>query len=301
MFTLAFAAAVSVEFVQNGFAAEWFAVRTGTAPSAYARAMDAAKEVADDRETIVAMNSVDGLAAQSETPTALLTLLGRLPERLEFQGAKSAAQKIAEEIAKVPTESRDSFRAMAAPRTTHAVNLLKKELAADPRLLQRIAEDLHIELGDTVVRVLVVPAAPRPGAATYRTPQGPLCVVGLLGFAEHELLEAVAHEAAHAMDDLSRAQDSLLNRLRKALADANVPSTDPRTRDVPHAVVFAAVAHRVKEAKGPRYVPYGDAHGAYARLGQAARVVNEVWPHRGTLEETVAEIVRRIMGESGAR
>jgi hypothetical protein len=258
--------------------------------------MDAAKEVADDRETIVAMSSVDGLAAQAESPAALTTLLGRLPDRLEFQGAKNAAQRIADEIARVPTEARDAFLSSVAPRTTHAVNYLKREFASAPNLLGEIAGDLGVSLDSAVVRVLVVPAAPRPGAATYRTPQGPLCVVGLLRFAEHELLEATAHEAAHAMDELSRGQETFLNRLRKALTEANVPSTDPRTRDVPHAVIFAAVAHRVKAAKGARYVPYGEAHGAYARMGQAARVVNEVWPMRGAMDETVGEIVRRIVG-----
>jgi hypothetical protein len=256
--------------------------------------MDAAKEVPDDRETIVAMGSVDGLAAQSDSPVALVSLLDRLPERLEFQGAKSAAKKIAEEIGKVPGEEREEFLSSVAPRTTHAANLLKRELADSPRLLDLVAADLGIELQSATVRVLVVPAAPRPGAATYRTPEGPLCVVGLLGFAEHELLEAMAHEAAHAMDELSREQDTLLNRLRRALAEASVPASDPRTRDVPHAVVFAAVAARVKQAKGPRYVPFGEAHGTYARMGQAARVVNEVWPNRGSMDETVREIVRRI-------
>jgi hypothetical protein len=104
----------------------------------------------------------------------------------------------------------------------------------------------------------------------------------------------MAHEVAHAMDDLSRDQDTLLNRLRKALAEANVPSSDARMRDVPHAVIFAVAADRVGRLKGKGYVPYGKAHGAYARMGETAIVVNEIWAKRGTIEERVAEIVRRL-------
>jgi hypothetical protein len=296
MVTAALALAITVQFVENPFAVEWFAVRTGTAPSAYARAMDVAKQVADDRETIVAMSSVDGLAAQVETPSALVSLLGRLPDRLEFQNAKSTAQRMAEEIGKVPVEEREKLVAASAQRLNHARNMLRNELAQYPRLLNDIASDFGVSLGDASVRVLLVPAAPRPGAATYRTQKGPLCVVGLLGFAEHELLEAMAHEVAHAMDDLSGEQDTLLDRLRKALADANVPSSDPRTRDVPHAVVFVATAARVKALKGRGYVPYGEAHGTYSRMGESAKVVNEIWTKGGTMEERVSEIVKRLGG-----
>jgi hypothetical protein len=296
MVTLALAAAITVQFVENPFAVEWFAVRTGTAPSAYARAMDVAKQIADDRETIVAMSSVDGLAAQVETPAALVSMLGRLPDRLEFEGAKSTAKRMADEIGKVPLEEREKLVASSAQRLSHARNLLRNELGRHPRLLDEIASDLNASLNDASVRVLLVPAAPRPGAATYRTQKGPLCVIGLLGFAEHELLEAMAHEVAHAMDDLSRDQDTLLNRLRKALAEANVPSTDPRTRDVPHAVIFAAAAARVKALKGRGYVPYGEAHGTYSRMGETAKVVIEIWAKGGTMEDRVAEITKRLAG-----
>jgi hypothetical protein len=296
MVTVALSLAITVQFVENPFAVEWFAVRTGTASSVYARAMDAAKLIADDRETIVAMSSVDGLAAQVETPAALVSLLGRLPDRLEFENAKSTAQRIAEEIGKVPGGEREKLVFASAQRLTHARNLLRNELAHYPRLLDDIASDLSVALNDASVRVLLVPAAPRPGAATYRTQNGPLCVVGLLGFAEHELLEAMAHEVAHAMDDLSRDQDTLLNRLRKALAEANVPSSDPRTRDVPHAVIFAATAARVKAVKGRGYVPYGQAHGTYSRMGETAKVVNEIWAMGGTMEERIAQIVNRLGG-----
>lgn len=296
MVTFALAVAITVQFVENRFAVEWFAVRTGTAPSAYGKAMDAAKELADDRETIVAMSNVDGLAAQVDSPAGLASMLGRLPDRLEFQGAKSVAKRMADEIGKVPSNERDRLVASSAQRLSHARNLLRNELARHPRLLDDIAADLGIALKDASVRVLLVPAAPRPGAATYRTHSGPICVVGLLGFAEHELLEAMAHEVAHAMDDLSGDQSTLLSRLRKALADANVPSTDPRTRDVPHAVIFAAAAARVEAAKGRGYVPYGEAHGTYSRMGETAKVVNEIWAKGGTMEERVVEIVKRLGG-----
>ena len=115
---------------------------------------------------------------------------------------------------------------------------------------------------------------------------------------EEQLLQrrGLAHEAAHALDDLSREQDTLLNRLRKALAEANIPSSDPRTRDVPHAVIFAAAAARVGETKGKGYVPYGQAHGAYARMGETAKVVTEIWAKGGSIEDRVNEIVRRLGG-----
>jgi hypothetical protein len=295
MIGLLVAATISVDFVQNSFADEWFAVRTGTAPAPYAKAMDVAKEVADDRSALAAMGSIDGLAAQAGSSAELVSLLGQLPDRLEFQTVKGVARRVAEEIAKVRLEAREAFKAEYSPRTLHAANLLRKELHAAPGLLDKIAGDLEIKLDSVSVRVLIVPAAPRPGAATYRTPKGPLCVVGMLGFAEHELLEAVAHEVTHAMDELSRGQDTVLNRLRKRLEEREVTASDPRYRDLPHALIFVAAAARVAEVKGPRYVPYGEAQGAYLRLGEPARIVRGVWPEKKG-DEAINEIVRKTLG-----
>ncbi len=294
MLAFALAATVTVQFTTNDFVLEWYAVRTSTAPTAYQQAMDAAKEVPDDSTTLLAMNSVDGMAAQAGSPVEFVSLLSRLPDRLEFKNAVSASRQIADEIAKVPQEKRDEFRAAASARVAHATNLLQSQFQKHGALLNLIASDLGIRLEPVTVKVLVVTAAPRPGASTYRTPDGPLCVVGLLGFAEHELLEAVVHEATHAMDELSKGQDTLLNKLRKALSDAGVDPTDPRTRDVPHAVIFVAAATRVIEALGRGYVPYGESQGAYARMGNASKVVNEVWAGRRSIDDAVSEIVRRV-------
>jgi hypothetical protein len=242
------------------------------------------------------MGSVDGLAAQAHSSAELVSLLARLPDRLEFQTVKGVARRVSEEIAKVKLEAREAFKAEYSPRTLHAANLLRKELDAAPGLLDGIAADLEIKLSPVAIRVLIVPAAPRPGASTYRTPSGPLCVVGMLGFAEHELLEAVAHEATHAMDELSRGQDTVLARLRKKLEERQVTASDPRYRDLPHSLIFVAAAERVSIAKGPKYIPYGEAQGAYARIGQPAKVVREVWPGRKSADAAIEEMVRRTLG-----
>jgi hypothetical protein len=301
MLAFALAATVTVQFTTNDFALEWYAVRTNTAPAAYQQAMDVAKEVPDDRTSLLAMNNVDGLAAQSGSPVEFVSLLSHLPDRLEFKNAVNASRQIADEITKVPQENRDEFVKASRARVAHATNLLRSQLQTHSSLLDLIASDLGIKLEPTAIKVLVVTAAPRPGASTFRTTDGPLCVVGLLGFAEHELLEVVAHEATHAMDELSRRQDTLLARLRRSLTEAGVDPTDPRTRDVPHAVVFAAAAARVRGALGDDYVPFGEAHGAYERMGDASKAVNAVWANRGTTDETVAEIVRRVIGTTAKR
>lgn len=287
-------ATLSLSFMQNDFAVEWFAVRSGSAPAAYGAALEVAREVPKDRAGLLAMGAIDGLAAVSREDT-FLPAIESLPERPEFASARASAKAIAKAILAIPREKRREFLDGARSKRDAARRSIEAELKAHAGLLDGIAADLGMKVEKAEVLVLLVSNAPSPGAATYRTVEGPVCVVGLASFKPEELMEAVAHEATHALDELTKGQDTLLNKLRKSLVLRGVAATDPLMRDAPHAVVFAAAAARVRAAKGKDYVPYGESHGAYARMGRTATVVNEVWAQSGTADEKVAEIVRRLV------
>jgi hypothetical protein len=65
---------------------------------------------------------------------------------------------------------------------------------------------------------------------------------------------------------------------------------------LPHALIFVEAAERVGEVKGSKYVPYGEAQGAYGRMGESARIVKEAWQGRRSTAEAVRQIVDRAVG-----
>lgn len=290
---LLFVASSPVYFMENGFAVQWYAVRSGIAGAGYERAIELAK-TPDDRAARLAMANVDGLAAIARNADEFVTSLGRLPSRAEFDAAKERAVAVAGEIKKAPSLVDRFSKELSSARST-----CEGHIARNAGMFAQIAKDLKINEPKASFLVLLVPDAPAPGAATFRSAEGGVCVIGVRSFKRDELFEAVLHEATHAMDDADRTGDNMLGRIRKSLAEHGIESTSPLMRDVPHAVIFAAADSRARQALGKDYVPFGVAHGAYTRMGIVAKVVLEVWTKYVTgamsADAAVKEIVERCV------
>jgi hypothetical protein len=147
-------------------------------------------------------------------------------------------------------------------------------------LLEPTLAALGIDIGRGVARLELVPLAPPPGAMTYRTPDGPLSIVGVRGLDEATLLEVCLHEAIHAFDALPAPEPApdALTRLRRALTDAGLDPRDPRFRDAWHTLFFVHAAEMVRRDGRPAYVDYAERSGVYERTGPAARLARREWP-----------------------
>jgi hypothetical protein len=298
MTALLLLATAKLTFLENDFAQQWFAVRSGTAVEGYGPAVELARTAGKDRSQMLAMGALDGFASVSPGPSEFRAAIKGFAQRPGFEDAVALASKIAHEIEKLGREGRERLVAAEKP----ALDLAKARIN-DPARIERAidlaAKDFGFSQQDPPILVLLVPDAPAPGAATYRTIEGPVCVIGVASFKGDELFEAVVHEAMHALDERDKDGDHALNKLRKALAASGVATTDSRYRELPHAVIFATAAYRAKQAIGESYVPFGASHGAYGRMSEAARGAIGAWDAklRGeqTTDQAIVDIVKQAL------
>ncbi|MEX2242306.1 MAG: hypothetical protein WD716_00520 [Fimbriimonadaceae bacterium] len=297
MTALLLLATAKLTFLDNHFAQQWFAVRSGTTVEGYGPAVELARTAGKDRSQMLAMGALDGIASVSPGPSEFRAAIKGSAQRPGFEDAVALATKIADEIEKLGRKGRERLVAAEKPaldRTKARLN----DSASVEGAIDLAAKDIGFSQQDPPILVLLVPDAPAPGAATYRTIEGPVCVIGVASFKGDEVVEAVVHEAMHALDERHKDEDSALNRLRKALTSKGVATTDPRYREAPHAVIFATAAYRAKQDIGKGYVPFGVSHGAYERMGEATRAAIEIWERRlggtQTTDQAIERIVERV-------
>lgn len=290
-----------VDFMTNHFGLQWCAIRSGVASAPFEKAVEDAKLQDADRDTRLAMAVIDGQACIAPSVDVFISNLERLPKRPGFDAAKSKAVRVANEIKRLGTAARTKLVESFDTEIGRARESLTMRVEKTPRVFADIAGDLQMKSPKSRFLVLLVPDAPAPGAATYRSVDGGVCVIGVRSFKDDELFESLLHEATHAMDDADTSGDNMLGRVRKALSSRGVSPTDPLMRDVPHAMIFAAAEHRAKLILGKDYVPFGVAHGAYERMGRVATVVRDAWTRyvagKATADATVEAIVSGVTAQ----
>ena len=160
---------------------------------------------------------------------------------------------------------------------------------------------------DGVERTMTAPVVPsevftRPGEGS-RTPipmqgeEGAGCYVHVrasFGSAS-QLVETILHEATHALDVAG--ESDVLDQLRERLERAGIDRTDRLWRDVPHALIFVEAGEVVRRVVDPEHVHYGEAAGAYARIGEAGAVVRRVWTAHLDGEIELESALERIVAE----
>lgn len=169
-----------------------------------------------------------------------------------------------------------------------------------PSCIARICELLGITDPAKPIPVYLVCASPPPGGFTALSPQfGAVCIVSIDAHQGSALVEATLHEAIHALDSHTRQQEppTVLQALRKALAEAGVGATDARMRDVPHTLIFAVAAHVTRTSVDASHVAYGETGGYYAKVADAREAVLPAFQRyvAGEIDSAtlVAEIVAR--------
>ena len=251
---------------------------------------------------------VEGHLLEATDAEALLTRFGELPETQSLRGLsgpvevplRASASAVA--AALVELEPR-WLQTRWGPRR----DALEEEAV---RLTQRLASEagrdalafllagFQLPPPAEPVPVLLVRRGPEPGAVTHRRRGGGgVAFVATDSFPGSLLDEAVLHEALHAVDVLGR--ESLVTRLRAALGRAGVGRRDPRQRDWVHALFFLHAADTVRRFLDDEHLPYGEARGAYVRMGSVIGVLRPLWESHGAGELGEAGLIERVVEAVG--
>lgn len=295
------AAASHIEIKASPLLSLHMLVRAGAAgaevPECVGPAVEAMKATGDDVQWAV----MDALFATAESAAAVRDVLAAMAGRFrEDVGPKVLAY--ADALERVGP----GFDAEVWPGHEARIQAARSGLEAaltahGPSCLARLCELLGMTDPGKAIPAFLVVDAPAPGGFTGLSRQhGALCIVSIDAHQGSALVEAVLHEAIHALDAHTRQQEppTLLQALRKALADAGVTPTDARMRDVPHTLIFAAAAEVTRTSVDASHVAYGQTGGYYAKVPEAAEAVLLAWQRyvAGEIDAAglVAEIVRRV-------
>ncbi|MGD2110125.1 MAG: hypothetical protein PVI86_12145 [Phycisphaerae bacterium] len=156
----------------------------------------------------------------------------------------------------------------------------------------------HLNMTDPAITIPVylVFDAPFPGAFTQRGWDGKaVCFVGSQNVEGSQLYETVLHEATHALD-VATAADNVFATLRDKLTAAGLSRRDHGFRDVPHTLMFVHTAETVRRILDPEHKDYGDTHGYYKRAPKSTDAVRQHWVDyldgKITQDEALDRIVR---------
>lgn len=292
------AAASHIEIMTSPLLSMHMLVRAGAAgaetPACVAPAVEAMRATGDEVQWAV----TDALFATAESPAAARDVLAAMAGRFrEDVGPKVLA------YADALAEVEPVFRAEVWP--SHEARIKEERAGLDsalaahgPSCMARICELLGMTDPGKAIPVFLVVDAPSPGGFTGLSRRhGAVCIVSMDAHQGSALVEATLHEAIHALDSHTRQQEppTVLQALRKALADAGVAATDARMRDVPHTLIFAAAAEVTREVVDPKHVAYGETGGYYAKVPRATEAVLPAWERYVAGEIDAAEMVAEVV------
>lgn len=228
-----------------------------------------------------------------ETATAFVELSHNLPQEMTTRRGdripiRAAALPYAEALAAVEpqflTQTWPAHR-NAIERARQTWQTLVGEKESD--CLADIRRAFGMRDSALQIPIYLVMLAPRPHAVTLRRRGGPACFVSCTEFQGTQFVEAVLHEAIHALETVTDDPDQVLSRLRARLVGA-----DPQVlRDLPHTLMFAQAAATVSKRIDPKHIPYGESSSYYRRVAPVGEPAAAIWKaHLGgdkSLSETL--------------
>lgn len=279
----------------------------GAVPEPLAESVQAARTLGAALPGPRAWGVLDGQAVRCRKASDLEAAFTRLPETFVAstgdtlhvlpQSLALAKTLEAAEPWFLETVWPEHARTLAAATDTLQELLLPREDACFHSVTAALAMGHPV----VVIPVYLVAQAPPPGGVTLRGPTGAVSMVGVDGITGFDLVEVVLHEAIHALDVATAQEPTVLQRLRQSLQEGGVPRTDPRYRDIPHAVIFLQAAATVREVLDPEHRDYGETHGAYDRMKKTLAVVRPLWEARLEGSVPVEVAIRRIVKEVTGR
>ncbi len=263
-------------------------------PECVRPAVEAIRAVGDEMQWGV----TDGLFATAERLDAAREVLAAMSTRFPAGVGERVVAYVDALAAAEP-----AFRESIWPKHERQIEAARVGLedaldAHGSSVIARACELLGMADPCKAIPVYLVVTAPSPGGFTALSRRsGAVCVVSVDAHEGSTLVEATLHEAIHALDTHTRQQQppTVLQVLRKALADAGVSATDARMRDVVHTVIFAAAADVTREVVDPKHVAYGEAGGYYAKVPEAKAAVLPAWERYAAARIDRDEFVKEIV------
>jgi len=286
------------------FTVRALAAGDSAAPEALAGAVNAARSVAAALPGPRGWSLLDGQAVRCTQASDLDRAFTRLPDTfVASAGDTLRVRPQALVLAKTLEAAEPWFLESLWPRHEALLAAADDELEAglvsrEAACFRSVAAALNLGHPVLPLPVYLVVLAPPPGGETLRGPTGTVSVVGVSGLHGADLAEVVLHESIHALDVATAQEPTALQRLRQSLLEGGVPRTDPRYRDLPHALIFLQAAATVREVLDPDHRDYGETHGIYDRMQSAVDLVAPLWRARleGKLPLEVA--LRRMVKEA---
>ena len=234
--------------------------------------------------------------SEFDTAEAFTAFARRLPEEMATRRGDSIRLRAAAvPYAEALTAVEPKFLGEIWPKDRAAIEKARESWvklvgAKESACLSDIAQAFGLHAKSLLIPVVLVAHAPRPHAVTMRRRGGPECFVSCTEFQGTQFVEAVMHEATHAMEAAADDPNQVLNQLRERLK-----SVDSKVlRDLPHTLMFAQAAATVGRMIDPNHIPYGDSSGYYDRVGPLGKRVAAVWNAHLRGEKSLSETLDEL-------
>jgi hypothetical protein len=255
---------------------------------------------------------LDEYLAKCKNTSEVVRSFARLPETTNFRGkdypVRANAVRLAQAMHAVEAQFLKTIWPQHRATLQRAAELIDKTLKPkEKECFAYIAKYLKFSAPLKPLPIHLVAEAPYPGGFTYfLRGDERLIVIDVTRNAGTLLLEAVLHEAIHALDGIgSRTQatemaasGTVLLEARERLRKAGVPVRD--VQDAAHLFVFVQAAETVRHVLAPQHKPYGEVAEVYAKLPRVSPVLTQWMKYldgkttrEGALEQIVQEIAAK--------
>jgi|GEM_PF-3855401 len=229
----------------------------------------------------------------------LLERFEGLPESARGQPLRENALNYAQALAGIEPEFLNGPWKKRKTRLNE--RLIELEELLDPHIencIRFINRSLNITDPLVSIPVYITIDGPAPGASTSATVDDRgVCFVALSTAEGTQFVEAVLHEAIHALDIATRQQSHALNSLRTRLVESGIKRTDKRWRDTWHTIMFLQAGATVRKFISTEHRDYGEAHDYYSRVSRIVEIERPVWRAWLNGSLTIDAAIERIVTE----
>src|ERR1700752_426214 len=245
----------------------------------------------------------DLLPFRCETAAEAVQVFARFPLTYKLRTGeviplRERAVRLAQSLAVVEKDFLEKVWPLHKAMIDQAVKQIHGTLAPkEPEFFAYLTKSLGMAEAGRVVPIYLVAEAIGPGAFTaWGDDHSGLCIVSIGTIKGTSLLDAILHEAIHALD-LETEKDNVLTQLGEQLLKAGFAETDLIVRHGPHMLVFIQSAETVRRYLEPTYEPYSS--GVFVREGLKPIVKVELPIWQAYLEGKISrdEAVTQMVSE----
>lgn len=248
--------------------------------------------------------TVDAALAKSKNSSEAMQELSQAPETITSrQGKTIRVRDAAVRYAKALNAIEASYLKNVGPQhqalaDKTAAYIAKAFQPKEQKCFDYLRNSLGLPDPQSRIPVFLAAETPWPGAFTFWTgnKKGTV-VISIESHPGSMLLEALMHEAIHALDLEKAGDGNVLEALRSRLKKAGMGENDVAVVQGAHLLVFIQAGETVRRLIDPSHRHYGDVRGVYqyAALQPLANIARPVWvdylDNKFSREEAINKIV----------